>query len=84
VLSIDIIDRYVSVDQFDLELDLELITLTRLWIASKFEEVRPFTLVNILKFASKSIYTPRTFLEQEKKILEAIDFKLNTPTVVTY
>jgi hypothetical protein len=83
-LSIDILDRYVSVDPFDLELDFKLIALTNLWIDSKFEEVRPLTMNELREFTGSVISTPRTFVEQEWVILKMIDFKLNRPTIGTY
>jgi hypothetical protein len=65
-----------------LELDFKLITVTSLWLASKFEEVRPLTMNELLDFTSS--YTSRTFVAQEREILKTIDFKLNIPTLGTY
>ena len=63
---------------FDL---LSLIGITSIFIASKHEEVRPLSLDWVAQELGKKKYHKKSILLMERKILEAISFRIPKSTI---
>ncbi|OQV20997.1 putative G2/mitotic-specific cyclin-B2 [Hypsibius exemplaris] len=78
-LAVDIIDRFLAIPELDATKDeLQLIGVTSMFIASKFEEVYPPELDDFV-FISDSACSRSQILETEMMITNALDFDFSRP-----
>ncbi|KAJ2909476.1 G2/mitotic-specific cyclin [Coemansia aciculifera] len=81
-LAVNIIDRYLSNRQVTVP-KFQLIGITALWIACKYEESKvPHT--DDLIFLTGGSYTAKEIFDTEITILTGIDFDLSFPNPMTY
>jgi len=76
-LTAYIIDTYLQLKEVSRD-NLQLIGITAMLIASKYEEIYAPE-CNDFVYISDGAYTKRQILEMENKILTKLDFKLTTP-----
>ena len=81
-LAINIFDRYASLVKISVQ-KIDLIGITSLFIAYKFEEPRPPFISNFL-FLSGNKYTKSELLKTEYNILSTLNFDILTVTPVTF
>ncbi|KAG2303406.1 hypothetical protein Bca4012_062169 [Brassica carinata] len=77
-LTVNIIDRFLAVHQIMRE-KLQLVGLTALFLACKYEEVS-VPLVDDLILISDNAYTRREVLDMEKLIANTLQFNFSLPT----
>ncbi|KAL1138824.1 hypothetical protein AAG570_008886 [Ranatra chinensis] len=82
-LTIHIIDKYMQIDRTTSRDNLQLVGLGAIFIATKYEEVNPLEL-NDLMFVSDSAYKSEQILKMEEKILQSIEFILGQPSAITF
>lgn len=78
-LALDFIDRYLTAQTNVGKLQLQLIGTTCLFLAAKFEEIRPPT-VNEFADLTDGACKPEDIIENEIKILSAIDWEITPMT----
>ncbi len=81
VLAVSLTDNFLAKETVS-KSRLELVAITALWIATKYENVCQFR-VSILTQLFK-FYTKTQFLNMEKCILNTLKFRLSRPTAFTY
>lgn len=81
-LTVNIVDRYLSRQSVP-RATLQLLGVTALWIASKFEEVYPPTLADFVDVTSHT-YTAKQLKSMEAEVLKELQFTLMVPTAVTF
>lgn len=77
-LCVHIIDRYLQVTQVA-RAKLQLVGVTALLIACKYEEIYPPELRDCV-YITDAAYTKEEILEMERNILQDLDFQLTVPT----
>ena len=78
-ITVNIIDRYLSKENIRLS-KFQLLGITALWIASKFQEIYPPVMKDLVEF-SDNLFDSTEILEMESKVLTAIEFDINcTPS----
>jgi cyclin B len=78
-LAVSLIDRFLhkkSVSKYQ----LQLLGLTSLFLAAKYEEIYPPEFSKFLKICENA-YSKSQVVLMEKEILKVVDFKVNVPTV---
>lgn len=82
LLAIALMDRYLSVCKVTAN-ELQLLGITCLWIAAKYEEVLS---PSIQYFCNiwKDTYSPRQMVRMEARILGALGFEIGCPTASTF
>lgn len=78
-LALDFIDRYLTAQSNVGKLQLQLIGTTCLFLAAKFEEIRPPT-VNEFAELTDGACKPEDIIENEIKVLSAIDWEITPMT----
>lgn len=73
-LTINLIDRYLEKEQVHRS-KLQLIGVTAMLIACKYEEIYP-PIVKDFVYITDNAYTKEEILEQERKMLQALDFDI--------
>lgn len=73
-LTVNLIDRYLEKDQVHRS-KLQLIGVTAMLIACKYEEIYP-PIVKDFVYITDNAYTKEEILEQERKMLQALDFDI--------
>lgn len=82
-VAIGIIDRYLEKSIIHRS-RLQLLGITSLWIAAKFEEIYQVPKISNLIFICDSTYTKSDILEMEGNILLTLDFDLLETHAYTY
>lgn len=76
-LAINLLDRYLEKRQIEKNL-LQLLGCTCLWVASKYEEIYPPELQDLVLIC-ESNFKRETFILMEKNILTLLDFRISVP-----
>lgn len=82
-LTVNLIDRYLEVSPGVDRKDFQLVGVTALWIASKYEDIRPMDIHQIVDVC-EACYTKQQIFGQEQKILISLHFLLSIPTSLTF
>lgn len=77
-LTVAIMDRFLQMEPKIVRQELQLVGLTAMFIASKFEEMFAPEIHDFV-FMSDKAYTKDDILEMEYRILKALDFNLGRP-----
>src|SRR5690606_26512053 len=77
-LCVHILDRYLQMTQVP-RAKLQLVGVTALLIACKYEEIYPPELRDCV-YITDAAYTKEEILEMERNILADLDFQLTVPT----
>ncbi|VEU37419.1 unnamed protein product [Pseudo-nitzschia multistriata] len=77
-LCVNIIDRYLSLARI-LREHLQLLGVTALFVASKYEEQYPPEVKDCVYITDRA-YTPQQVLDMEFEIVMVLDFKMTVPT----
>lgn len=77
-LAVNLIDRYIAC-AFIPKHNLQLVGIASLYIAAKYEEIRPPPLKNFL-YVTDDAYDKEELIEMEGKIVNSLKFKLTVPT----
>ena len=81
-LAINIIDRFLSLRVVSL-VKLQLVGLTAMFIASKYEEVVSPSIQNFIYMADGG-YTTEEVLKAERYVLQVLDFNLQYPSPMSF
>jgi hypothetical protein len=81
-LTVNIIDRFLSLRVVSL-VKLQLVGLTAMFIASKFEEVVSPSIQNFIYMADGG-YSDEEVLKAERYILQVLDFGLHYPSPMSF
>lgn len=81
-LAIGLIDRYLD-KRTTTRRRLQLVGVTALLVAAKFEETRPPKVQNLINMTDK-VYTFNEVMNMEMSLLTALDFKIFRPTAVHF
>lgn len=82
-LCVAIIDRYLQAEKNTLRQHLQLVGVTSLFIASKYEELFPPAIGDFV-YITDDTYTKNQMLEMEMKIMKALDFNLARPLPIHF
>ena len=82
-LSINLIDNFLSKNNNLNRKFLQLVGISSLLIASKYEEIFP-PKINDFIFICDNAYNKNEILNMEKLILNSIDFNINFPTIFNF
>lgn len=74
-ITVNIIDRYLSHKRVPIKI-LQLLGIAALFIASKFQEIYPPILSDLIEMTRKT-YTSQQLLAMETKVLQVIEFDVN-------
>ncbi|XP_058466857.1 G2/mitotic-specific cyclin-B [Malaya genurostris] len=77
-MTVSIIDRYLQLVTDTQKKDLQLVGVTAMFIASKYEELFPPD-ISDFAYITDDTYKKRQILEMEKKIVKVLDFHLGKP-----
>lgn len=77
-LTVAVMDRFLQVDSSISRPELQLVGLTAMFVASKFEEMYAPEIHDFVYMSDKA-YTKKEILRMEYRILKAIDFSLGRP-----
>eukprot|EP00929_Paragymnodinium_shiwhaense_P063395 TRINITY_DN31669_c0_g1_i1.p1 TRINITY_DN31669_c0_g1~~TRINITY_DN31669_c0_g1_i1.p1 ORF type:complete len:392 (-),score=74.41 TRINITY_DN31669_c0_g1_i1:543-1649(-) len=81
-LAVNLVDRYLSKRQLPRK-DLQLVGLSALWIAAKFEEIYPPDLAEFTYMTQHSV-TSAAAIRMENVMLTTLQFQICAPTVATF
>lgn len=81
-LAVYILDRYLTKNQINRE-KFQLLGITCLFLASKYEDIYPPELKECL-FVTENSYSRDDLLRLEGEILTSIDFKIKIPTPLVF
>jgi G2/mitotic-specific cyclin 1/2 len=81
-LAVNIVDRFLSTRIVSL-VRLQLVGITAMFIAAKYEEVLAPSVSNFI-YCSDSTYTDKDILDAEKYILRSIDYNLSYPNPIHF
>lgn len=81
-ITVQIIDRYLQVRQVRRS-RLQLVGVSALLVASKYEEIYPPEIKELVYITDKA-YTKQEILEMEADILAALDYQFCVPTTHTF
>jgi len=82
-LSVSIIDHYLNVDtELKKEL-LQLLGITALSLAAKYEELHPLSLNELVNLCD-SAYSQKKIVSMEFQVLKALGFNLSRPVCITF
>ena len=82
-MSINLIDRYLAIEDISRD-QLQLLGITALFIASKYEEIYPPHMREYVKVCDKATYNQDQQLDMETKILMSLNFSLTDTTSLRY
>lgn len=77
-LAVNILDRFLATKEVSTE-DLQLVGLSALWIARKFNDTSPPPAMELISYCD-GLYSTEDLYEKEKAIVLAIQFNLMVPT----
>lgn len=77
-LGVNLLDRYLNVAEVARK-EIQLVGITALWIAAKYEEVYPFQLKDCVTVTGRA-YTKQQILDMEVDMLDGLRFQLTVPT----
>lgn len=80
-MSVNLLDRYLQVEECSRD-KFQLLGITSLFIASKYEEIYPPHMKEYINVCDKATYTKEDMLEMEAKVIQALDFNLTDSTVL--
>uniref|UniRef100_A0A7S0URM8 Cyclin N-terminal domain-containing protein n=1 Tax=Polytomella parva TaxID=51329 RepID=A0A7S0URM8_9CHLO len=80
--SINYFDRYLSVFKVSRN-QLQLVGITSMWVASKFEEVYPPT-ASEFSYITDYTYRKEELIKMEESILKELNYELAVPTAKTF
>lgn len=78
-LTVNMIDRYLEKKVID-KAELQLVGVTAMFVASKYEEITPVT-VNDFVFITDKTYSKEQMFEVERDMLKTLDYNLTTFSV---
>jgi cyclin B len=81
-LCVNIVDRYLSLVQIDRS-RLQLVGITALLLASKYEDIYPPDIKDCVYVADRS-FTRQDVIDMEEDILRELDFNLTVPTAYPF
>ncbi|KAF9508142.1 hypothetical protein BS47DRAFT_1303138 [Hydnum rufescens UP504] len=81
-LAVNIIDRFLSARTVSL-VRLQLVGITAMFIAAKYEEIMAPSVVNFI-YCSDSTYGEKDILDAEKYILRSLDWNLSYPNPINF
>ncbi|KAL2919153.1 G2/mitotic-specific cyclin [Polyrhizophydium stewartii] len=81
-LAVNIVDRFLSLRVISL-VKLQLVGVTAMFIAAKYEEVMAPSIQNFLYMADGG-YTDEEILRAERYVLQVLDFALQYPTPMSF
>ena len=81
-LTVNIIDKYLEKKQVK-RTNLQLVGITAMLIASKYEEMYPPEIKNFI-FMTNNEYTKKEMIEMESEILITLNYDLTFPTLFKY
>jgi len=79
-MTVNILDRYLSVAKHVPRTSLQLVGVTCMLIASKYQEI----LFKDFVYISDNAYSKDEILECEEEVLGALHFKLTTPSLLDF
>lgn len=82
-MTVSIIDRYLQVEKSTNREYLQLVGVTALFIASKYEELYPPAITDFI-YITDNTYTKPQILTMELKILQALDWNLSRPLAIQF
>lgn len=82
-LTVNLIDRFLELSPGVSRRDFQLVGATALWIASKYEEIRPMDIYQLVDVCD-ACYTKQQIFRQEKEMLISLHFNLCIPTSLTF
>lgn len=82
-LAVAMIDRYLQTTNVARRKELQLIGVTALFTATKYEDMYPLDVADFA-FITDNTYNKREILEMEKKILYALNFELGRPLPIQF
>mmetsp|Transcript_5114 Transcript_5114/g.12219 ORF Transcript_5114/g.12219 Transcript_5114/m.12219 type:complete len:318 (+) Transcript_5114:68-1021(+) len=82
-LTVNLIDRYLEASPEVARKEFQLLGTTALWIASKYEEIRPME-INQLVEVCDCCYTKHQVFAKEGDILNTLHYRLCVPTSLTF
>lgn len=82
-LAVNLIDRYLEKSPEISRKEFQLVGTTALWIASKYEEIRPLE-INQLVEVCDGCYTKHQVFAKEGDILNTLHYSLCVPTSLTF
>lgn len=81
-LCVNILDRYLSIVPVE-RTQLQLVGVTSLWLASKYEEIYPPEVKDCVYITDRA-YTHQDVLDMEATILQVLKFNLSVPTAFPF
>lgn len=82
-MAVSIIDRYLQVTPNVQRSKLQLVGVTALFLAAKYEELYPPE-INDFVYITSDTYTKQQIIEMELKIFKALDFNLSVPQCIHF
>lgn len=82
-MCVAIIDRYLQVVKTTSRQHLQMVGVTALFIASKYEELFPPAIGDFI-YITDDTYTKNQLLDMEIKIMKALDFNLSRPLPIHF
>eukprot|EP00929_Paragymnodinium_shiwhaense_P111114 TRINITY_DN7871_c0_g1_i1.p1 TRINITY_DN7871_c0_g1~~TRINITY_DN7871_c0_g1_i1.p1 ORF type:complete len:557 (-),score=124.49 TRINITY_DN7871_c0_g1_i1:180-1850(-) len=82
-LTVNIIDRYLSVNKRVARNKLQLVGVTALLVASKFEDIKPPQVVDLV-YITDNAYSNDEVVQMECAMLGALHFKVVVPNVLQF
>lgn len=82
-MAVSIIDRYLQVATKVKRRELQLVGVTALFLAAKYEELYPPEITDFV-YITDETYTKRQILDMEMVIFRALDFQLSKPLSIHF
>ena len=82
-MTVDLIDRYLSKDFTIPRQKLQLVGITAIFIASKYEEIYPPEVYEFVRITDHA-YTPEEVFEMEEDMLRALEYYATAPTAYQF
>ncbi|KAJ3197502.1 G2/mitotic-specific cyclin [Irineochytrium annulatum] len=81
-MAVNLIDRFLSLRVVSTQ-KLQLVGVTALLIASKYEEIQPVSLKSMI-YATDESYTEEQLMRAERYVLSVMDFNLRYPSPMSF
>jgi cyclin B len=82
-LTVNLIDRYLELSPDVSRKEFQLVGVAALWVASKYEEIRPMEIHQLIDICD-SCYSKKQIFQKEKDIVHCLQFNLSIPTSLTF
>lgn len=82
-ITVDIIDRYLQAAPSLSRSKLQLLGVTALFIASKYEEITIPSVGDLVRLSAET-YRHEDILEMERTVLKTLDYRFGKPTAITF